>query len=201
MTKVSTTSSADTTATLGRRSPVPARTPSSDRAGKDNAKCRRQLRSRRPCPRNVRGLARDERQQMTTGSIRMSRARSVPSRHMSGGTCGEMAISSTVGFALDCPRYCPIRLRCGRSPRLAGPWPGQSRGPSRSPTPLGERAPSPEFFATIYDMGPERVRTFSSLELPSKRLGVLRYGPTLAFVTNFRPVLMSASPDRPPEIL
>jgi hypothetical protein len=79
MTKVSTTSSADTTATLGRRSPVPARTPSSDRAGKDNAKCRRQLRSRRPCPRNVRGLARDERRQMTTGSIRMSRARSVPS--------------------------------------------------------------------------------------------------------------------------
>ena|ERR1700722_9846034 len=52
-----------------------------------------------------------------------------------------------------------------------------------------------------YDIGPERVSTFSWLELPSNRLWVLKYGSTLAFVTNFKPVLMSESPDRPPEIL
>ena len=50
-------------------------------------------------------------------------------------------------------------------------------------------------------IGPLRSITFSSGELPSKRLCVARYGSTLSLVTNLRPVLISAGPVRPPESL
>ena len=50
-------------------------------------------------------------------------------------------------------------------------------------------------------IGPERSTSFCFLALPSKRLCVWRYGLTELFVTNFRPVLISAGPVRPPDIL